>query len=320
MRFGARHEWGRLREVVVGIAPADEIVLFHEEPVRGMPPALAALSEAQAGHRLIDIDPEWARRCESQVEALAALLAREGITVHRPTRLAGSERHFLAPKGEGSQLFVRDPLIAVDDHLVEAAPRRLSRQRERYGLRAVARDAATRQGARWSAVPLGVPNGVDGPYLEGGDVLLNGGEVYVGMSGCASDLAGADWLQHLLGERARVIAMAMRSHVRHLDDCLALIRPGLLVYCPDRLIDGLPMALRDWDKVEVSADEAARLATHLLVLDANRVITHSDNGRVSDELRRRGIEVVALPFDAPIRLGGGVRAACLALDRDGAAD
>ena len=55
------------------------------------------------------------------------------------------------------------------------------------------------RGARWSSVPLGSPGCVDGPFLEGGDTLLNGYEIYVGMSGCASDMAGIDWLQALLG-------------------------------------------------------------------------------------------------------------------------
>ena len=55
-------------------------------------------------------------------------------------------------------------------------------------------------------MPLGSPGCVDGPFLEGGDTLLNGYEIYVGISGCASDLAGADWLQALLGGRYRVHA------------------------------------------------------------------------------------------------------------------
>jgi N-dimethylarginine dimethylaminohydrolase len=48
-------------------------------------------------------------------------------------------------------------------------------------------------------VPLGSPAASTGPFLEGGDTLLNGHEIYVGMSGCASDMAGIDWLQALLG-------------------------------------------------------------------------------------------------------------------------
>ena len=90
---------------------------------------------------------------------------------------------------------------------------------------------------------------------------------------------------------------------------MALIKPGLLVYCPQKLIDGLPMSLRDWDKIEVSVDEANRLATNGLVLEEGRVIIDADNGRVIDELRKRKIDVIPLPFDGPISIGGGLRCA-----------
>ena len=293
MRFGAHHEWGKLREVVVGIAPAE----------------VAELSRRHAGRRLIDIDADWARRCEQQVEDLAELLAREGLAVHRPQRLSGAERTFLAPNGEGDQLFPRDPMIVVGDHVVDASLRLICRQRERYGLRPIVRRAVQETGARWSSVPLGSPGCVDGPFLEGGDVLLNGRQIYVGMSGCASDLAGADWLKALLGEGYRIIPVAMKSNVLHLDCCLALVKPGLLIHCPEKLIDGLPMALRDWDKIVVSVDEANRLATNGLVLEEGRMIVDAGNGRVIDELRRRKVEIIPLPFDGPIRMGGGLRCA-----------
>ena len=320
MRFGAQHEWGKLREAVIGQATADDIVLFHDEAARWMAPPLAAFARAHAGRRLVDIDPDWATRCERQFEALADLVAREGVTVHRPQRLDGVERTFLAPGGEGRQMFVRDPLLVVADHLVEAAPRALARQRERYGLRGIVGQMVQRHGARWSAVPAGSPNGVDGPYLEGGDVLLNGREVYVGMSGCASDLAGVDWLQALLGERYRVIPVAMRSTVLHLEDVLALVRPGLLVHCPEKLIDGLPMSLRGWDAIAVSAEEAAGLSISGLVLDAGRLVLDEGNARLAGELRRHGIDVIPLPFDGPIRLGGGLRSAHQPLLRESVLD
>ena len=105
MRFGAHHEWGKLREVVIGISPAEDFVVFHEDSQRWLLPEGDRLSRAHKGRRLIDIDPEWAQRIERQVEALAELVAREGVTVHRPQRLEGDERTFLAPNGEGAQLF-----------------------------------------------------------------------------------------------------------------------------------------------------------------------------------------------------------------------
>jgi len=241
--------------------------------------------------------------CDRQLEALAGRLAREGVAVSRP---------------DPPLAFPRDPAFVAGDHLIEGALRLAARQGERFGLRPVLRRLAEQRGARWLAVPPGDPNEVDGPYLEGGDVLLNGREVYVGMSGRASDLAGADWLQALLGERTRVIAVAMRSNTRHLEDCLALLAEGLLVHCPDRLIDGLPMALRGWDSIAVSSEEATALATQVLVLEPGRLVVAEDNIRVIEELRRRKLDVIALPFDQAVRRGGGLRAAHLALRREGA--
>lgn len=319
MRFGAHHEWGKLREVVIGISPAEEFVVFHEDSQRWLLPEGDRFSRAHIGRRLIDVDRAWAERIERQVDALAELVAREGVTVHRPQRLEGEERTFLAPNGEGAQLFPRDGMIVVGDHVIDASLRLKCRQRERYGLRPIVHMAQQR-GARWSSVPLGSPGGVDGPYLEGGDTLLNGREIYVGISGCASDLAGVDWLQALLGDKYRVLAVAMKSNVLHLDCAMALIKRGLLVYCPEKLIDGLPMSLRDWDKVTVSVDEANRLATNGLVLEEGRVIIDADNVRVIEELRRRKIDVIPLPFDGPIATGGGLRCAHHPLVRESVLD
>lgn len=309
MHFGVHHEWGKLREVVIGISPAEDFVVFYEESQRWLVPPGDAFSRQHAGRRLIDIDPEWATRIERQTDALAELVAREGVVVHRPERLKGDERTFLAPNGEGAQLFARDGMIVVGNHIIEASLRLKCRQRERYGLRPIILQVVQQRGARWSSVPLGSPGCVDGPFLEGGDTLLNGHEIYVGISGCASDLAGADWLQALLGEAYRVIPVAMKSNVLHLDCAMALIKPGLLVWCPEKLIDGLPMSLRDWDAITVSRDEANLLATNGLVLEEGRIIVDADNARVIGELRKRKVDVIPLPFDGPISTGGGLRCA-----------
>ena len=309
MRFGAHHEWGKLREVIIGISPAEDFIVFLEPSMRWQMPEEAEFSRKYAGKRLVDIEPEWAHQMEKQADALAERVAREGVIVHRPERLRDPERTFLAPHAMGMQLFPRDPMIVVGNHVIESSLRIQCRQRERFGLRAHIQKAARERGAQWSTVPLGWLNGVDGPFLEGGDTLLNGYEVYVGMSGCASDMAGIDWLQALLGARYRVIPVALKSEVLHLDCALALIKPGLLVWCPEKLIDGLPMSLRGWDAVVVSKDEANRLATNGLILEEGHMIVDSDNTRVIEELRKRRMDIVPLPFDGPIRVGGGMRCA-----------
>lgn len=316
-RSGVHDEWGRLCETVVGAASADDIVVFHEASQRWLEPAAAEFSRAHTGRRLVDVDAAFARRIETQIEGLAALLQREGVTVHRPERLREAERQFLAPRGEGLQLLARDPLIIVGDHAIEGSLRLQCRQRERFGLRAVVQRLAA-AGTQWSSVPLGSPGAVDGPFLEGGDVLLNGHEIYVGMSGCASDLAGADWLQALVGPAYRVIPVALRSNVLHLDWAMTLVRPGLLLYCPEQLIDGLPMSLRAWDKIALSAGEAERLQANILMLDGNLAVVEAGSARIIAELRRRHVEAIPLPFDAARAFGGGLRSACAPLSREGA--
>ncbi len=92
-----------------------------------------------------------------------------------------------------------------------------------------------------------------------------------------------------------MIPVALKSHVLHLDCAMALIQPGLVIHCPQKLIDGLPMSLRDWDKIEVSPEEATLLATNGLVLEPGRVIIDADNRRVIDELRKRKVDVIPLP-------------------------
>ena len=232
-RFGVHHEWGKLREVIIGIP------------------------------------------------ALAEQVAREGVTVHQT---------------EIPQPCVRDALIVVGDHAIEGSLRRRDRQHERFAVRPFVQKAVLERGARWSSVPPGWPNEVDGPFLEGGDVLLNGYEVYVGMSGRSSDMAGIDWLQALLGTHYRVIPVAMKSDVLHLEDVLALVKPGVLLWCPEKLIDGLPTSLRSWDAIAVSMGES-----DLLVIDEGRAMAGSDNARVIAELRTRRMDVIPVAFRCGLR-------------------
>lgn len=201
----------------------------------------------------------------AQADVLAALLEREGVKVRR-----------------SAPLFVRDPLIVVGDRAIDASLRAPARQHERLDI-----------GRGKASAPRGAANGVDGPYIEGGDVLVNGGEVYAGMSGQASDMAGIDCLEALIGPQYRVIPMALRSSVLHLQDVLALVRPGLLVMQRDKLIDGLPMSLRSWDAIAASPD--------LFQLDPGRVVVNAGSTDLIAELRARRMDVMPLRFDLPLR-------------------
>ena len=198
---------------------------------------------------------------------------------------------------QASRADVRDALFVVDECVIAGSLRATSRRREIDALRHLATPT--------HHVPPGDDNEVDGPFLEGGDVLLNEREVYVGMSGNASNLEGIDWLATALGAGWRVVPMAMRSSVRHLEDVLALVRPGLLVQCRSLLVDGLPRALRDWQSIDIAPEESA----NVLILDERRVAVGRSQARLAAELHTHGVETVT------VGLGGGLRSAHAALWR-----
>ena len=138
-------------------------------------------------------------------------MAREGVTVHRPQRLEGEERTFLAPNGEGAQLFPRDGMIVIGDHVIDASLRLKCRQRERFGLRPIiqpwpctsaapaGRACRSVRRLRRRAVPRGRRHAAE--WLRN---LCRHFRLRL-------DLAGVDWLQALLGDDYRVLAVAMRS-------------------------------------------------------------------------------------------------------------
>jgi N-dimethylarginine dimethylaminohydrolase len=146
------------------------------------------------------------------------------------------------------------------------------------------------------------------PFLDGGDCLLAGATVYVGVAPGGSTEAGVEWLRSTLGRRRRVESVRYVGDLAHLDCALGLVRPGLGIFCPEALPDGPPASLRGWRWIEVSGAEATSgLAANGLPLDAKTLLLPEGVDRVADALRTLGHRVETVPFDAVTPFGGGLR-------------
>jgi N-dimethylarginine dimethylaminohydrolase len=307
--IGVEFEWGRLREAIVGIAPADQFVITQwAEYMRWLGPEWEGLARQHAGRRLLDVAPETAERMERQVDGLARVLSEHGVRVHRPHRLAPPISRYQAPNEEGGQLYPRDPVLVIGTKVIESAMRIPCRRREVFALRFILRELSSR-GFEWIAAPTPLPTEPtdDDVFLEGGDVLLDGPDVYVGVSGCASNVRGASWLQSVLGASYNVHVIALQPDVLHLDCAMGLVRRGLGLRCPEEFAGPLPASLERYEFIEVTRDEAARLAANGCPLDAETLLVAQGNERVDEELRRHGVDVVTVPYDAPVALGGALR-------------
>jgi N-dimethylarginine dimethylaminohydrolase len=240
------------------------------------------------------------------------LLEANGVRVHRvPQFTPEEEDDGTAYQPESIQFFPRDPILVVDDRIIELCLRNGPHRRERAPLRRLFHELGVRVPASVRTMALPDPDGDDAeswPYLEGGDCLAYGDEVLVGVGARGSNAAGADWLQSTLGASLRVTQVRLSAAFAHLDLALALVRPGLGIVCPAALPDCLPLSLREWEWIEISRDEALlALAANGMPLDARHMLMPDQASRVAHELTKRGCEVTPIPFETVTAFHGGLR-------------
>jgi N-dimethylarginine dimethylaminohydrolase len=312
----AHHEWGALKEVVVGQPNVRLPSRLGQAPRNFLPDSAVEYIEKNAGKRLEECDPELNVKFIQQVNAIIKILKDRGIVVHQVKKHIPSEEAFLQEMDDTIlQTFPRDPMLVIGNKFIETAMYGPYRRKDRFAIRRTVGDRLADSNARIISMPQPEPFPEDekgkfgpGPFLEGGDVLLVGRDIYVGNTGNASNTAGIRWLQNCLGRRYRVHEVPLTHHFLHLDCVLALPRPGLAVICKEGFVKGIPEFLKDWKLIEVSAEDAEkRLGCNGLVLDEKTIIIGDDMPALAKALRAAGTEVITTPIDAIYWQGGGFR-------------
>ena len=197
-------EWGRLREVIVGIVPDNAIVpppvSSHFKNKSQNITCFQQCHEKPAKQAL----PEAFTVARQQVEALVQIYERTGIKVHRPRPHTETELHLF--KMGGAPLYARDSMLVVGQNVIELSLRDPARRKEIFAYREMlARRLAQAPRVQYASMPppLPAPSTEDsegpGPFLEGGDIFLLGKDILVGDSGQASNQAGIVWLRRFLG-------------------------------------------------------------------------------------------------------------------------
>jgi len=279
-------------------------------------------TQKYGGLKADEVVPDVMKKMRKQLEDLVSVLEKWGVKVHRniPLRYP-EEKEFLNSTQKGCYLlggagFFR--VIGKTVILMGTTMRLPARRKQVFSVRPVLEELIKDSDARYVAVPPSSPHySEDDIYLENGDIMVDGKNVYVGISQTASNQAGADWLQRFLGPDYKVYTIKKEPIVFHIDCLCSLTRPGLLTYYPE-LVGELPEPLKDWDKIEVHKEEGEEEAfgANTLTLDENTVILAEQYERVAAEYRKRGMEVITLPLDMCIEYGSGARCLTGILRRD----
>ncbi|MFK8024442.1 MAG: dimethylarginine dimethylaminohydrolase family protein [Ilumatobacter sp.] len=154
--------------------------------------------------------------------------------------------------------------------------------------------------------------------LEGGDVIVDRGKVFVGI-GQRTNLAGAGWLMQLVPDYeivpVNLNGLDQGEDVLHLDCSFLPVGDGHALIYPDGMRD-VPAALREtYDLIEVTREEQQMLGTNVLSLSPDTVVSRQASTRINAEMRARGIEVIELPYSEPPKTGGSFRCCTLPLHR-----
>jgi N-dimethylarginine dimethylaminohydrolase len=318
--IGVYNDWGKLREVVIGIE--DETV----EPE--WVPALGFLSkEAQedtkkyGGKRTADVLPETVKEIRREIEGLVKTLEERGVIVHRTKPMRYKEElTYLDSVQKGNHSFGGEDYFRVFANKVVLinALRLPFRRKHVYYVRPALEPLLEGTNAVYVAMPPPSPHYDDNDlFLEAGDILMDGFDIYVGLSGKGSSKKGIEWLQQYLGPEYKVWTVEVDPGILHLDCVMTLIKPGLLVYYPD-LVGELPEPLKNWDKIELYKKEGEEepFGANNLSLDENTIIVPDRYPELARELKKRGMEVITLPFDMTIAYGAGPRCLTAVLKRD----
>lgn len=271
------------------------VILGYPDNFHQVPPEI--INETQKQTYFGDNPP----RRETLIAEMAEfrrVLESEGVYVLRPTALPDVP----------DQLMPRDIGFVVDDVFVISRMARQSRQREWLGLTFLLDDFDPE---RIAEVP---PPAI----LEGGDVIVDRGVIYVGI-GQRSNEAGAQFLAQRFPQY-QIVPVYMKTpdqgeDVLHLDCAFVPVGAGYALIYPDGLVC-VPDILRErYRWIEVSRAEQQALATNVLSISPGVVVSRPQMGWVNQALRAVGLIVREVKYDDPPKTGGSFRCTTLPLCR-----
>ncbi|QTM99202.1 hypothetical protein ERJ70_07745 [Sediminibacillus dalangtanensis] len=154
-----------------------------------------------------------------------------------------------------------------------------------------------------------------GNQIEGGDVMIDGEVIYVGLSNRTNRQA-AEHLSKLL-TNFEVIPVPFVEKYLHLDCVFNVISPTEALYYPEALGQKeINLLASKYDLIEVTKEEQFRLGTNVLNIGDKQIFSLPVNTHVNEQLRARGYQVIEVDINEIIKSGGSFRCCTLPLLRE----
>lgn len=320
--IGVRNDWEKLREVMVGYPEATVVTDYHPS-LAWMTEEMKKEMEKNAGKVDAEVFPENAKKLKKQIEDHVRILEGFGVKVHRALKYFAhpEEARFLDEVQRGCMPFPGEDYFRVigNNVILINALRPPFRRKQIYLVRSVLEPLLKGTNARYVACPPPSPSYDENDlFLENGDILLDGPNVYVGFSGNSCSEAGIAWLQQFLGKEYKVWTVRKNKEAFHLGGIMNIPKPGLVFYYPELLPAGLPEPLEKYARVKIKIEKDDRwcFGCNNLSLDENTVIVPAEYEKIAAEYRKRGFKVISSNYGMTIEYGSGPRCLTAVLRRD----
>ncbi|MEI4771907.1 dimethylarginine dimethylaminohydrolase family protein [Psychrobacillus sp. FJAT-51614] len=150
--------------------------------------------------------------------------------------------------------------------------------------------------------------------IEGGDVIVDGKRVFIGISHRTS-MEAVQALQRELPD-FEIIPIPFTPKYLHLDCVFNVLSPKDALIYPDALDSKIVDRLSSmYHLIEVSESEQFSMGTNVLSIGHNRVISLPINHEVNHQLRQHGYQVLEVDFSEIIKSGGSFRCCSMPIVR-----
>lgn len=211
--------------------------------------------------------------------------------------------HLTPNKNFPEQVFTRDIGFALGTHMFVSAMANPIRQGEEHVL------------ATWLDENETTYRNITGHPIEGGDVLIDGRYVYIGIS----DRTSMESIEKLQNELPTydIIPIPFKPKYLHLDCIFNVLSPTDALIFPSALDPKIVDLLsKRYNLIEVPESEQFSMGTNVLSIGNNRVLSLPVNVDVNHQMRQRGYEVLEVDFSEIIKSGGSFRCCSMPLLRN----
>jgi glycine amidinotransferase len=334
------NEWDPLEEMIIGTATGAQVPL----PDKG----LFALDYCEDESTIQNIpsgsySDKVIGEANEDLDNFAKFLTEQDVIVKRPRETIHSKTFGTADwKSDGEYNFCpRDVLLPIGNMIIETPMVLRSRYFESFAYKDLLLEYFN-SGCQWISAPK--PQLLDDTYnikpkdgvilnnlepiFDAANVLRVGKDILYLVS-CSGNMLGYEWLKRTLGEKYRVHPIAGTYEGTHIDTTITVVRPGLVVLCPERIKpDQIPTIFKGWDiiwcpdMVDTGYDWSYPRASiwqgmNFIMVNPNLAVVNELQTGLIRALEKYNIDVAPLSSRQARTLSGGFHCTSLDIRRKG---